>query len=552
MLTRLTIYNYALIDELTVDFHPGLNMITGETGTGKSIILGAFSLILGARAELNGIRSRENKCVVEGSFQVGGYGLESFFEQNDLDYDNQVILRREMTPSGKSRAFINDTPVTLPLLRELTLRLVDIHSQYQNLELGSSRFQMQVVDAASGNQVMLKKFTHLYEEYRADEAKLRLLRETAAQAGTDLDYFDFQYRQLEDARLQPGEQPELEQERDILAHAGEIKNSLLAVTEILSGEHFPVIRQLRDIAGRFEKMKPYLKEAAAYSERINSVLIDIQDIAREAGQLAGKTDFDPQQTDRINERLDLIYSLEQKHHVSTVEELIALKEDFGQKISIVTGYEEEIIQLEKKLAEDEQKLINGASELSRSRTEAFPMIERKVTEVLRQLGMPNALFSILHIPAEGYTPTGTDQIRFLFSSNKNVEPEDISRIASGGEISRFMLAVKTLLADTLMLPTIVFDEIDSGISGETALKMGSILKKMAGGMQVINITHLPQIAGMGDHHYLVGKTETSTGTYTTIRELSDQERMEELARMVGGIHPSEAALKTAGEMMRRR
>jgi DNA repair protein RecN (Recombination protein N) len=552
MLAKLIICNYALIDELTVDFHPGFNIITGETGTGKSIILGAFSLILGARADLSGIRNREKKCVVEGTFHVDGYGLESFFEKNDLDYDTQVILRREISPSGKSRAFINDTPVNLPLLRELTLQLVDIHSQYQNLELGSSLFQLQVVDAASGNHELFGKYLAFYDTYTSGAAKLEQLREAAAQAGTDLDYFDYQFTQLENARLQPGEQPLLEQELEILAHAEEIKSSLLAVTEILNGEHFPVIRHLKEIAGKLEKIRHYLKEAADYSDRIQTVLIELQDIAREAGQLAGKTDFDPRRMEQISERLDLIYTLEQKHHVSTVEELVALKEDFGKKISAVNRYEEEIMLLEKKLVEDEQRLKSGASDLSRSRKEAFPMIEKKVTDVLRLLGMPGATFRILHLPAGGFTSTGSDQIRFLFSANKDVDPEDISRVASGGEISRFMLAVKTLLADKLMLPTIVFDEIDSGISGETALKMGSILKKMAGGMQVINITHLPQIAGMGNHHYLVDKVETGNGTFTTIRELNEQERKEELARMVGGVNPSEAALKTAGEMLGRR
>jgi DNA repair protein RecN (Recombination protein N) len=552
MLTRLTIRNYALIDELTVDFHPGFNIITGETGAGKSIILGAFSLILGARAELSGIRNKEKKCIVEGCFHVEGYGLESFFENHDLDYDQQVILRREILSSGKSRAFINDTPVNLPLLRELTLRLVDIHSQYQNLELGSSLFQLQVVDAASGNQEVYRKYLVLFEAYRSDAAKLEQLREAAAQAGTDLDYYDFQFRQLENARLQPGEQLLLEQELEILVHAEEIKNSLFAVTEILDGEHFPVNRQLKDAAGRLEKIRPYLKEAADYCERIQAVLIDLQDIARDAGQLAGKTDFDQRRMEQITERLDLIYSLEQKHHVTSVEELLALKEDFSRKISTVNQFEEEIRLLEKKLVEDKQRLINGASELSKSRMEAFPMIEMKVTEVLRQLGMPGATFRILNVPADGFASSGADQIRFLFSANKDGDPEDISKVASGGEISRFMLAIKTLLANKLMLPTIVFDEIDSGISGETAFKMGSILKKMAGGMQVINITHLPQIAGMGDCHYLVDKVETGQGTITTIRELNEQERMEELARMVGGFNPSDAALKTAGEMLGRR
>lgn len=552
MLTRLTISNYALIDELTVEFSPGLNIITGETGAGKSIIMGALSLILGARADNSGIRNSDKKCVVEGAFMTGGYDLEPFFQQNDLDHDDLVILRREISPAGKSRAFINDTPVNLPLLQELSLKLIDIHSQYQNLELGTRQFQLRVVDVVAQNRDIRDRYVQLFEEYVSGTRRLKELREKAAEAKLELGYAEFQFKQLETARLREGEQTELEEERDLLMHAEEIKGALTAVADLLDGDHFPVIPQLKECTLRLEKIKSYYKEADLLLERLLSLLIDLQDISRETFLLAEKTEYNPQLLQKNSDRLDLIYSLQQKHQVTSVAELIGLMESFGRKAEACIQYEEEATLLEKKLKGCEAALNAAAAALTESRLKVFPEISEKVTSLLRQVGIPHADFQVVGIPAETLTANGADIIRFLFSANRNIFPEEISKIASGGEISRVMLAIKSLLSGSRMLPTIIFDEIDSGISGEIALKMGAILRKLAGNMQVINITHLPQIAGMGDHHYLVYKTEDASGSFTTIRRLAETERRDELAKMVGGIHPSEAARKTADEMLKRR
>ena len=549
MLSKLTITNFALIDELTVRFEPGLNIITGETGAGKSIILGALSLILGARADISSIRDPLRKCVVEGAFQVEGLRLEPFFQQNDLDYDEVTILRREITPSGKTRAFINDTPVTLQLLRELTLRLVDIHSQHQNLELGNQLFQLKVVDAVAQCQSQLSDFQQIYAENNRLTSALKSVRDKAARAKAELDYHAFQYSQLEEARLVTGEQEELEEERQRLAHTEEIKGALVHVHELLSGDRFPVLSQIKDALTRLDRIRDFLREAVEFHQRLESVYIELQDLSHETGYLAETTEFNPQRLDQVSERLDLIYSLQQKHQLETVGQLIALRDELSQKISEVADFEEEIGRLEKELDRTGKELEKAARMLSDKRKSVFPHISHKVMEVLRQLGIPHALFRIDHQYGKPFQPTGGDQVQFLFSANKNGTPDEISKIASGGEISRVMLALKTLVSDSRMLPTIIFDEIDAGISGEVALRMGAILKNLSSGIQVINITHLPQVAGKGDHHFKVYKYENETATITSIRKLEEDERVDELAAMVGGASPSETARKTARELL---
>lgn len=549
MLSKLTISNYALIDELTVNFEPGFNIITGETGAGKSIILGALSLILGARADTSSIRNPEKKCVVEGAFALNGLQLEPFFTENDLDFDKTTILRREITPTGKTRAFINDTPVNLQQIRELALRLVDIHSQHQNLELNNHLFQVQIVDLVAQNKNVLQEYQSIFNQYNVLTAQLFSLREQAAKARADLDYFEFQFNQLYEAGLQPGEQELLEEERQRLSHAEEIKSTLAMVNSLLEGERYPVLQQLKDAVGKLAKITPYLKESAGFHQRMESVYIELQDMAHETGYLAENTEFNPMRLEEINQRLDLIYSLQQKHHLETVEQLIELRDSLESKISEVTGFDDEILKLEKTYSQIALDLNDAAENLSQSRKKVFGEIEHKVSEVLRQLSIPHAVFKVAHQYKGSFSPTGTDQIQFLFSANKNGTPEEISRIASGGEISRVMLALKTLISGSRLLPTIIFDEIDAGISGEIALKTGSILKKLSADMQVINITHLPQIAGMGDHHFKVYKYETETATLTSIRKLDKKERVEELATMLGGASPSETARKTARELM---
>jgi DNA repair protein RecN (Recombination protein N) len=549
MLSRLTITNYALIDELTVNYESGLNIITGETGAGKSIILGALSLILGARADAASLRDATRKCVVEGVFRVEELALEPFFEKNDLDYEPVTILRREILTTGKSRAFVNDTPVNLQQLRELTLRLIDIHSQHQNLELGNRKFQLQIVDTVARTGELLVKYRREFDLAEALSAKLAMLRETAIRAKADLDYHVFQHHQLQEARFEAGEQASLEDERNRLAHAEEIKTALGNVSGILDGDHFPVLQQIRDAIRWMDRIRNYVHEASAYHARLESAYLELQDLARETGYLAESTEFHPARLAEVNERLDLIYNLLQKHQLTTVEELIALRDDLALKIDEVNGYDEEIGHTEVLLASARQSLVSAAALLSEARINAFPAIEKQVSEVLMQLGMPHAVFKVIRQPSATYGVSGNDDIQFLFSASKNTLPDEISRIASGGEISRLMLAVKTLVSGSLMLPTIIFDEIDSGVSGEVALRMGTILKKLSAGMQVINITHLPQIAGKGDHHYKVYKLENETATITSIRKLTHNERIEELATMVGGDNPSETARKTARELM---
>lgn len=549
MLTRLFISNYALIDELAVSFEPGFNIVTGETGAGKSIILGALSLILGARAESVSIRIPEKKCVVEGTFAVDGYGLESLFAANDLDFDNVTILRREILPSGKSRAFVNDTPVNLPFLRELTLRLVDIHSQHQNLELGNHLFQLNIVDAVAQTAPILRDYKSVFEGYNQSLAALRDIREKALKAKADLDYYAFQHSQLADAHLTEGEQSTLEEEREMLTHAEEIKGALVYVSDLLDGEQFPALSQLKDALHRMEKIRHFLKEAEEIRERLDSIYIELQDIASEVSRLADRTEYNPDRLARVTERLDLLYTLEQKHQVSSIEELILLRDSLAARISEIADFDEEIVRLEKEAEVRRRELENLSLKLRTERKTMIPQIEKQVIGVLQQLGIPQAVFRVECQPLDSFTPQGADTVQFLFSANKNGTPDEISKIASGGEISRLMLALKTLVSGSRMLPTIIFDEIDAGISGDIALKMASILKQLSGGIQVINITHLPQIAGKGDHHYKVYKSEDDKAAFTRIRKLSNAERIDELASMLGGNNPSETARQAAVELM---
>lgn len=550
MLTKLTISNFALIDELSVTFEPGLNMITGETGAGKSIILGALSLILGARADTATIRDTSKKCVVEGIFNIEGLPIKEFFLKNDLDYDQISILRREIAPSGKTRAFINDTPVTLQQLRELTLSLVDIHSQHQNLELGNQEFQLKVIDVVSRSETLLNNYQQIYREKIRLHERLKKTLDQTAKAKADLDYHQFQFDQLSEANLQPGEQEELESEREKLTHAEEIKGALAHVSELLSGERFPILQQAKESLTRIGKISSYLKEADEIYHRLESVYLELQDIDRETGYLAENIEFNPQRLEEVSQRLDLIYTLQQKHQLSSVEELIALKDSLAKRISDVYDFETEIQQIEHEIKLNQKEIQKVAKELSEKRKAVFAETERHVTSILQKLGMPHAVFNINHSVLKDFSPQGIDKVQFLFSANKNGIPEEISHIASGGEISRLMLALKTLLSGSKMLPTIIFDEIDAGISGEVAIRTGAILRKLSKDMQVINITHLPQIAGMGDHHYKVFKFESETSTFTSIRKLDMAERVEELATMVGGANPTEAARKTARELLR--
>lgn len=549
MLTKIYISNYALINRLQVDFHKNLNTVTGETGAGKSIILGALGLILGNRADLSVLKNAAEKCIVEGIFEIETYKLQAFFTKHDLDYDHTTILRREITPAGKSRAFINDTPVKLKVLRQLGLSLIDIHSQHQNLELSKQRFQLELVDTVAANENALLTYQQVYANYKKVESELAELKTRAEQEKSDLDYYEFQFQQLEEARLQENEQEELEQEQQQLNHAEEIKSAFLNVSELLDSEQLPVIQNIGESKKALDKISSFSPAAHELLERLQSVMLELRDIVDEAETQAEKVEHDPRRIEEVNERLNLLYGLQQKHKLDSVKALITLKNELDDKINTLSGYDAVIAAKEKELSALLLELDEKAAALSNLRKKAFPVIEKSVVGDLLQLGMPKARFKVEHTIFDEYRKDGRDGIAFLFSANSDLEPDDISKIASGGEMSRLMLAIKNLLRNSKALPTIIFDEIDSGVSGEIALKMGNIIKAFSGSTQIINITHLPQIAARGNAHYRVYKYEEKGKTFTSIKQLNANERVEELAMMVGGEKLSDTSLKTARELL---
>lgn len=549
MLQSLYIKNYALIDRLSIDFNSGFNIITGETGAGKSILLGALGLILGQRADLSVLRDKSKKCTVEGSFQVKNYQLTDFFAANELDYDDQTILRREITPSGKSRAFINDTPVNLKTIRELALRLIDIHSQHQNLELGNRQFQLNLVDLVAQNQSVLKSYQQAFRIYTQTHNEYTELLEKAEQAKKDLDYYQFQFNQLDEAKLKPEEQEELEAEQNRLEHAEDIKLTFGQLAEDLEGDETGLLTRIKEHVNRLGKMADYFDQAGELNQRLESCYIELQDLAGESQSIAERIEHDPARVELVAERLDLIYSLQQKFHVDSIAGLIEIREDLDQKIGQVASYDETLTELEAQLAKEAAALNKVANELTESRTAVTDKFQQAVVNMLQKLGMANAVFQLSFAKTNQLGMTGGDEVRFLFNANKNAEAQEISKIASGGEMSRLMLALKSLITDSKALPTIIFDEIDTGISGEIAVRMGDILKSISARMQVINITHLPQIAAKGDHHYQVYKFDEEEQTFTSIRKLKEHERVDELAQMLSGDRHSDTARETARELL---
>jgi DNA repair protein RecN (Recombination protein N) len=549
MLTQLRIQNYALIRELDVRFNPGFTIITGETGAGKSILLGALSLILGDRADTAVLNDKSNKCVVEGVFKVEGYGMEEVFGINDLDYDNHAIFRREINPAGKSRAFINDSPVTLKVMEEMGRHLIDIHSQHQTLELGSRLFQLMVVDICADNNNLLDRYKEKFKEYKHITAELAEAEDKALKSKTDLDYYQFQFDQLQKAALTENEQEMLEKELEILTHAEEIKSGLINTRDILNGDNDSSLAKIKSTLGLISRIKAYLPDGEYFYSRLESIYLELKDIADEAESVSEKIEDDPARSYAINERLDLIYSLQQKHNVSDIGQLITLRNFFEAKIQAVSSNEEEITRLKQLLTNKYSELCLLAKKISDKRISVIPMIERKVSGLLLQLGLPKSKFRVEIIRDNAPGLNGIDSVSFLFSANKNVVPSEISKVASGGELSRVMLTIKTLLSKSKALPTIIFDEIDSGISGEIADKMGSILKEISRDMQVINITHLPQIAAKGDHHFLVYKEDDEHQTLTHLKLLSRKERVEELAKMLSGESITRAALMNAEDLL---
>jgi len=549
MLQKLSISNYALIDDLEISFNGGLNILTGETGAGKSIILGALSLILGQRAESRYFFNQQKKCVIEGLFKIGDFDLRSFFEENDLDYEAETVLRREITADGKSRAFVNDTPVNLNAMKLLGERLIDIHSQHATLEINDADFQLLVVDSVAAHDALLNDYRTKYKAYRKNTTRLAQLIEESAKAKSDLDYYQFQFDELEKANLVHDEQEKLEKELYGLNNAEEIKRSLLGAGYLMQENETAALLQLRE-AGNYlsalEKFNPQIEEL---NERLKSVLIELKDIAAEIENIEQRTQTDEARAAEINERLSLIYNLQKKHRVSNNEELLQLQSDLSDKIQQAVFGDEAIEKLEKQLAADKKDLQTLANDLSANRAKAIPQIENNVLQSLAEMGMGNSNLKIEQNQAAELGANGTDQIRFLFSANKGHALAEMSKVASGGELSRLMLAIKSLVAKNTALPTIIFDEIDTGVSGEVANQVGQIMEQLANNMQVITITHLPQIAGKGQSHFFVYKDDQGDTIYTRIKQLSREERVTEIAKMLSGDKPGESALQNARELL---
>ncbi|WP_104385603.1 DNA repair protein RecN [Sphingobacterium sp. HMA12] len=547
MLDTLHIKNYALINELEIQFDKGLNMITGETGAGKSIIMGALSLILGNRAEGKHFFDPSKKCVIEGEFNIGAYQLNSFFEQNDLDYADHTIIRREITPDGKSRAFVNDSPVTLAILKQLGEQLIDVHSQHATLQVNTEEFQFLVVDSVAGTFALKQSYKESYIAYKKAKRELEELKETVKKAAIELDYFQFQFDELDGAKLVPDEQGTLEQQQRQLENAEDIKRSLNAASSLLENEDIAVLTQLKDAMSQIEGISSFLPEAADLATRVKSTLIELKDVAAELTSLEEDTHLDEGTLLEINERLSLLYSLQKKHHVDSVEELIQLRDDLEAKLLAINSSDEQLERLEAEVIEKLKVALNNAKELSSARRLVLDTIAGEVQNTLLNVGMPNAVLQVVLEPLkEGeMRESGIDTIQFLFSANKGQALQSIHRVASGGELSRVMLAIKSLVAKTSALPTIVFDEIDTGISGEVALRVGEVMENLAANMQVIAISHLPQIASKGAAHFKVYKEDRANRTISNIVRLDQSGRVKEIAQMLSGANPTDAALEHA-------
>jgi len=547
MLDTLHIKNYALINELEIQFDKGLNMITGETGAGKSIIMGALSLILGNRAEGKHFFDPSKKCVIEGEFNIGAYQLNGFFEQNDLDYADHTIIRREITPDGKSRAFVNDSPVTLVILKQLGEQLIDVHSQHATLQINTEEFQFLVVDSVAGTFALKQSYKESYIAYKKAKRELEELKETVKKAAIELDYFQFQFDELDGAKLVPDEQGTLEQQQRQLENAEDIKRSLNAASSLLENEDIAVLTQLKDAMSQIEGISSFLPEAADLATRVKSTLIELKDVAAELTSLEEDTHLDEGTLLEINERLSLLYSLQKKHHVDSVEELIQLRDDLEAKLLAINSSDEQLERLEAEVIEKLKVALNNAKELSSARRLVLDTIAGEVQNTLLNVGMPNAVLQVVLEPLkEGeMRESGIDTIQFLFSANKGQALQSIHRVASGGELSRVMLAIKSLVAKTSALPTIVFDEIDTGISGEVALRVGEVMENLAANMQVIAISHLPQIASKGAAHFKVYKEDRANRTISNIVRLDQSGRVKEIAQMLSGANPTDAALEHA-------
>lgn len=550
MLQSLYIQNYALIEKLDINFQNGFSVITGETGAGKSIILGAIGLLLGQRADVKAIRQGASKCIIEARFLIGAYGMQGFFEDNELEYEEECILRREVYASGKSRAFINDTPASLVQMRELGEMLIDVHSQHQNLLLNKEGFQLNVLDILAHDEAELSVYETLYKSWKTKLRELELLVRQAAQDRADEDYILFQLEQLQEASLVSGEQEELEQEADTLSHAEEIKAGLYRTDQALWQDEAGLLPGLKDCLNVLRGLEKVYTPAVELSERLESVYIELKDVAQEISSRGESVEFNPERLAEVNDRLNLLYTLQQKHRVDTVDALLALQEEYAGKLSLITSSDDLIEEMKKSCEELQDQVQQQAEVLTKLRSLAAQEVERQMAARLVPLGMPNVRFQVDLGVRKELGAHGADTVNFLFSANKNGALQNVSSVASGGEIARVMLSIKAMIAGAVKLPTIVFDEIDTGVSGEIADRMADIMQEMGdSNRQVISITHLPQIAARGKAHYKVYKKDNETETHSHICRLTDEERVEELAHMLSGAKLTEAALNNARALL---
>ncbi len=551
MLKKLSVRNYVLIDQLDVQLEEGLSIISGETGAGKSIILGALGMISGMRADASLLLDKQKKCIIEASFDISSYHLERFFSEHELDYDKETTVRREINPEGKSRAFVNDTPVNLSLLKELCSGLLDIHSQHETLLLSDSKFQMHVLDAFAANSKQLHTYKTAFQKVKDLVKEVQALQEEERKSKADLDYFNFQLDELSALKLSPGEQELLEQEQERLEHAEEIIYSLGMANNILAGNDDNVISKLQHVQQILHSIRNYGDNFSILSERIQSAAVELKDIQSELEDATGNLQADPARLEVVGDRLSSIYNLQKKHRLATVEELLHLQQNLETKITSIGSLEEKISVITRNLAESKKELMEAGIELSDTRKQAIPALQKEVTGMLSDLAMPHAVFAVNLVTDKDdeYLPEGREKVKFMFSANKGAEFKEMSKVASGGEMSRLMLCIKSILARISAMPTVIFDEIDTGISGETASRVGSILRQMAKKHQVIAITHLPQLASKGDMHFLVYKEVKKGLTRTYVKKLGNDERINEIARMLSGEELSAAALENAKDLL---
>ncbi len=549
MMKSLHIRNYAIIEALDMDFANGLTIITGETGAGKSILLGALGLIMGNRADTKSLYNENEKCVIEAHFDVRNYYVREFFEDNDMDYEDEVVLRRELTPSGKSRAFINDTPVNLKQMQELCQELVDLHQQFDTLDIHSLSFQLKMIDALAGNKSQLNTYKTIFRSFQANRRELSALRQRSEQSAKEIDFIQFQLEELSKASLNAGEQEKLEEELSRLTHAEDIKRVLGGGFQLLTESEHSIATQLHDLNVALNQVSKYDSTLGSFYERFSSILLEIRELGNDFEKVADQTEFDPERISEVQLRLDLIYRLQKKHTVATIKELLEVQATLEKTLGGYGDLSNEMARLEQEIAEQDTSLRQMAEDLSERRRAVIPTFEEKIVEMLGQLAMPNAQIQIQCRTLPELDITGRDEINFLFSANKGGRLQTIKDVASGGELSRLALVTKSLVASAIPLPTLIFDEIDSGISGDVALKMGTILRKLSNEHQVVTITHSPQVASKADRHYFVYKKETEERTLTNVRLLNADERVRAIATMLSQNPPSDSALENARELL---